>query len=105
MLPTTPLLTASDLRHSYKLFKKKKKLVIFSVKKFPHPIQRAFIRNNKNGLLKMIKKKKISLKDPKILSPLFMMLVNFIGLIKNNGKKIIFLQIIVIHIFKKFFST
>ena len=98
VLPTTPLLSSSDLRHSYKLFKKKKMFVIFSVKKFPHPIQRAFIRNNKNGLLKMIKKK-IFLKDPKILSPLFMMLVNFIGLIKNNGKKIIFLQIILIHIF------
>ena len=58
VLPTTPLLTALDLRHSYKLFKKKEKVCHFSVKKFPHPIQRAFIRNNKNGLLKMIKKKK-----------------------------------------------
>ena len=86
VFPTTPLLTASDLRHSYKLFKKKKKFVIFSVKKFPHPIQRAFIRNNKNGLLKMIKKKNF-FKRSQDLEPTFHDAGQFYWANKKQWKK------------------
>ena len=42
VLPTTPLLTASDLRHSYKLFKKKEKVCNFFGKKISTSYSKGF---------------------------------------------------------------
>jgi len=54
--PTAPLLQASDLINSYKLFKTKKWDYVFSATEFSYPIQRAFYQNE-NGGIKMFQKK------------------------------------------------
>ena len=69
--PCNPFLQISDLKKAFKLIKNNKKTLVLSISNYAHPIERGFILNKRNNMIKNINSKFIKFRTQDITSKYF----------------------------------